>query len=48
MNSGFYPFQLSDTTNFSSWKTKHILIARNQTNNDLTVLSFDMAGLLPL
>ena len=33
---GFYPFELNDTANFSSWKNKHILIARNSINtNDL-------------
>ncbi len=30
--SGFYPFELNDTTNLSSWKNKHILIARNSVN----------------
>ncbi len=35
--SGFYPFELNDTANLSSWKNKHILIARNSVNtNDLT------------
>jgi hypothetical protein len=47
-NSGFYPFELNDTTNLSSWKNKHALIARNQTNNDLSVSSVDMAGLTAL
>ena len=33
---GFYPFELNDAANFSSWKNKHILIARNSVNtNDL-------------
>ncbi len=43
--SGFYPFELLDTTNLSQYKNQQVLIARDNSTNDITINTAAMPAL---
>ena len=43
--SGFYPFELLDTTNLSQYKNQQVLIARDNSTNDITINTVAMPAL---
>ncbi len=43
--SGFYPFELLDTTNLSRYKNQQVLIARDNSANDITINTAAMPAL---